>query len=44
MVKVELPRASWDVVLLLINFAETYGKNGYNLYKEIETQVYSQEY
>jgi hypothetical protein len=44
MVKVEMPRAQWDSVLYLINFAESYGLVVGSLYKEIEDQVYSQEY
>lgn len=44
MVKVEMPRASWDMVLMLINEESKRGYMVDALYKEISDQVYSQEY
>jgi hypothetical protein len=42
MVKVELPRASWEVILDLIDDSDSPMKFG--LYREVYAQVYSQEY
>lgn len=45
MVKVEMPRASWDEVIMVMNYMyETWGWNTFATAKEIEDQVYSQEY
>lgn len=47
MVKVEMPRGSWEIVLMLIEDHIINGSGGYlskQLLKEIENQVYSQEY
>jgi len=44
MVTVKLPRAEWDLVLLLIEEAKQTGWIVSSLHKEIEDQVYSQEY
>ncbi len=44
MVTVKMPRAQWDTVLMLINEESKRGYLVDALYKEIEDQVYSQEY
>ena len=44
MVKVKMPRAKWDTVLMLINEASKAGWLVDSLYKEIEDQVNSQEH
>jgi len=44
MPKVNMPRANWDAVLAVLNFAESYGLEVYPLYKEISDQIERQEY
>lgn len=44
MVKVDMPRANWDAILAVLNFAESYGLETYFLTKEITVQVDKQEY
>jgi hypothetical protein len=44
MVKVEMPRASWDAVIASLEVMKAEGYILGGLIKEIEDQVYSQEY
>jgi hypothetical protein len=45
MVKVELPRADWESVIIVMKYYhEMYGGYIKPIIKEIEDQVYSQEY
>lgn len=46
MVKVEMPRGSWETVIIILEEWEAQTRSQFvrALRKEIETQVYSQEY
>ena len=46
MVKVEMPRADWDSVIMALTMARDYEIVAYidNIIDDIDNQVYSQEY